>query len=66
MAGKEVDSIFVGMEARVVSLDSVEKVVVVEMVMIMVDFGLEIVKLVDLERREDRGLKWPRDWWMEW
>jgi len=53
MVGKEVDSISVGMEARVVNLDSVEKVVVVEMVMIMVDFGLENVKLVDLERRED-------------
>jgi len=53
MAGKEVDLTFVGMEARVENLDSVEKVVVVEMVMIIVDFDLEIVKLVDLEKMED-------------
>jgi len=55
MAGKEVDSISVGMEARVVSLDSVEMVVVEGMVMITVDFGLEVVKLVDLERMGDIG-----------
>jgi len=53
MAGKEVDLTSVGMEARVENLDSVEKVVVVEMVMIIVDFDMEIVKLVDLEKMED-------------
>jgi len=47
-AGKVVDLASVGMEARVENLDFVEKVfVVVEMAMIVVDFDLEIMELVD-------------------
>jgi hypothetical protein len=54
MAGKVVDLTSVGMEARVENLDSVEKVVVVvEMAMIVVDFDLEVVELVDFEKMED-------------
>jgi len=54
MAGKVVDLSFVGMEARVENLDSVEKVVVVvEMAMKVVDFDLEVVELVDFEKMED-------------
>ena len=53
MAGKVVDLSSVGMEARVENLDSVEKVVVVvEMAMIVVDFDLEVVELVDFEKME--------------
>ena len=53
MAEKEVDLTFVGMEARVENLDSVEKVVVVEMAMIVVGFDLEVVELVGFEKMED-------------
>jgi len=53
MDGREVDLTSVEMEARVENLDSVEKVVVVEMAMIIVDFDSEIVELVDLEKMED-------------
>ena len=54
MAEKEVDLTFV--EARVENLNSVERVVVVvEMAMIVVDFDLEIVELVDFEKMEDIG-----------
>ena len=53
MAGKVIDLSFVGMEARVGNLDSVEKVVVVEMAMKVVDLGLEVVVLVDFEKMED-------------
>jgi len=54
MAGKVVDLSFVGMEARVENLDSIEKVVVVvEMAMKVVDFDLEVVELVDFEKMED-------------
>jgi len=54
MAGKVVDLSSVGMGARVENLDSIEKVVVVmEMVMIVVDFDLEVVELVDSEKMED-------------
>ena len=53
MAEKEVDLTSVGMEARVENLDSVEKVVVVEMAMIVVDFDLEVVELVGFEKMED-------------
>ena len=52
MAEKEVDLTFVGMEARVENLDSIEKVVV-EMVMIVVGFDLEVVELVGFENMED-------------
>ena len=55
MADKEVDLTFVGMEARVENLDSVEKVVVVEMAMIVVDFDLEVVELFYFEKMEDIG-----------
>ena len=53
MAEKEVDLTFVGMEARVENLGSIEKVVVVEMAMIVVDFDLEVVGLVGFEKMED-------------
>ena len=53
MAGKVTDLSFVGMEARVGNLDSVEKVVVVEMVMKVVDSDLEVVELVGFEKMED-------------
>ena len=54
MAEKEVDLTFV--EARAENLNSVERVVVVvEMAMIVVDFDLEIVELVDFEKMEDIG-----------
>ena len=53
MAGMVVDLSFAGMEARVENLDFVEKVVVVEMAMIVVDFDLEVVELVDFEKMED-------------
>ena len=53
MAEKEVDFTFVGMGARVENLDSVEKVVVVEMAMIVVGFDLEVVELVGFEKMED-------------
>jgi len=53
MAGKEVDLTSVEMDARDKKLDSIEKVVVVEMAMIIVDFDSEIVELVDLEKMED-------------
>jgi len=54
MAGKVVDLSSVGMRARVESFDFVEKVVVVvKMVMIVVDFDLEVVELVDSEKMED-------------
>ena len=53
MAEKEVDLTSVGMEARVENLDSVEKVVVVEMAMIVVGFDLEVVELVGFEKMED-------------
>ena len=53
MAEKEVDLTSVGMEARVENLDSVEKVVVVEMAMIVVGFDLEVVELVSFEKMED-------------
>ena len=43
MTELEVDLSFVGMEARVGNLDSIEKVVVVEMVMKVVDSDLEVV-----------------------
>ena len=52
MAGKVVDLIFVGMEARVENFVE-EFVVAVEMVMKVVGFDLEVVELVDLERMED-------------
>ena len=52
MAEKEVDLTFVGMGARVENLDSVEKVVVVEMEMIVVGFDLEVVELVGFEKME--------------
>ena len=56
MAEKEVDLTFVGMEARVENFYSIEKVVVVvEMVMIVVDFDLEVVELVGFENMEDIG-----------
>ena len=48
MAEKEVDLTFVG--PRVENLDSVEKVVVDEMAMIVVGFDLEVVELVGFER----------------
>ena len=51
MAEKKVDLNFVG--ARVENLDSVEKVVVVEMAMIVVGFDLEVVELVGFEKMED-------------
>ena len=53
MAGKVIDLSFVGMEARVGNLDSIEKVVVVEMVMKVVDSDLEVVELVGFEKMED-------------
>ena len=53
MARKVIDLYFVGMEARVGNLDSVEKVVVVEMVMKVVDSDLEVVELVGFEKMED-------------
>ena len=54
MAEKEVDLTSAGMEARVENWDSVEKVVVVvEMVMIVVDFDLEVVELVGFEKMGD-------------
>ena len=53
MAEKEVDLTFVGMGARVENLDSVVKVVVVEMAMIVVGFDLEVVELVGFEKMED-------------
>ena len=53
MAGKVIDFSSVGMEARVENLDSVEKVVVVEMAMIVVGFDLEVVELVGFEMMED-------------
>ena len=51
MAEKEVDLTFVG--ARVENLDSVERVVVDEMAMIVVGFDLEVVELVGFEKMED-------------
>ena len=51
MDEKEVDLTFVG--ARVENLDSVEKVVVDEMAMIVVGFDLEVVELVGFEKMED-------------
>ena len=51
MAEKEVDLTFVG--ARVENLDSVERVVVDEMAMIVVGFDLEVVDFVDFEKMED-------------
>ena len=53
MVGMVVDFSFVGMEARVENLGFVEKVVVVEMAMKVVDFDLEVVELVDFEKMED-------------
>ena len=53
MAEKEVDLTSVGMEEGFENLDSVEKVVVVEMEMIIVDFDLEVVELVGFEKMED-------------
>jgi len=55
MAEKEVDLTFVGMEARVVVVVEMVVVVVEGMVMITMDFGLEVVELVDLERMGDIG-----------
>ena len=51
MAEKEVDLTFI--EARVENLNSVERVVVDEMEMIVVDFDLEVVDFVDFEKMED-------------
>ena len=51
MAEKEVDLTFVG--ERVENLDSVERVVVDEMAMIVVGFDLEVVELVGFEKMED-------------
>ena len=53
MAELEVDLYFVEMEAWVEDLDFVEKVVVVEMAMKVVDFDLEVVEFVDFEKMED-------------
>ena len=53
MAGPVVDLSFVELEARVKDLDFVEKVVVVEMAMKVVDFDLEVVELADFEKMED-------------
>ena len=53
MAGKVIGLSFVGMEARVGNLDSIEKFVVVEMVMKVVDSDLEVVELVGFEKMED-------------
>ena len=53
MAELEVDLSFVDMGAWVEDLDFVEKVVVVEMAMKVVDLGLEVVELVDFEKMED-------------
>ena len=53
MAEKEVDLTSVGMEARVENLGSVEKVVVVEMAMIVVGFDLKVMELVGFEKMED-------------
>ena len=53
MAEKEVDLTFV--EARVENLNSVERVVVDEMAMIVMDFELEVVELVGFEKMEDIG-----------
>ena len=53
MAGKVIDLSFVGMEARVGNLDSVEKVFVVEMVMKVVDSDLEVVEIIGFEKMED-------------
>ena len=52
MAGKVVDLLFVGMEARVENFVE-EFVVVVGMVMKVVDFDLEVVELVGFENMED-------------
>jgi hypothetical protein len=52
MTGKVIAFYFVGMEARVGNLDSIEKVVVVEMVMKVVDSDLEVVELVGFENME--------------
>ena len=51
MAEKEVDLTFVG--ARVENLNSVERVVVDEMEMIVMGFDLEVVELVGFEKMED-------------
>ena len=51
MAEKEVDLTFV--EARVENLNSVERVVVDEMAIIVVGFDLEVVELVGFEKMED-------------
>ena len=53
MAELEVDLSSVGMGAWVKDLYFVEKVVVVEMAMKVVDFCLEVVELVDFEKMED-------------
>ena len=53
MAELEVDLSFVGMGAWVEDLDFVEKVVVVEMAMKVVDLGLEVVELFYFEKMED-------------
>ena len=53
MAGLVVDLSFVEMEARVEDLDLVEKVVVVEMAMKVVNFDLEVVEFVYFEKMED-------------
>ena len=53
MAELEVDLSSVGMGAWVEDLYFVEKVVVVEMTMKVVDLGLEVVELVDFENMED-------------
>ncbi len=53
MAERVVDLSFVEMEAWVEDLDFVEKVVVVEMAMKVVDFDLEVVEFVDFEKMED-------------
>ena len=53
MAGLVVDLSLVEMEARVENLDFVEKVVVVEIVMKVVGFELEVMNfLFDFERYE--------------
>ena len=51
MVEKEVDLTFV--EARVENLNSVERVVVDEMAMIVMGFDLEVVELVGFEKMED-------------
>lgn len=53
MARMVVDLSFVRIETRVENLDFVEKVVVVEMAMKVVDSDLEVVELVDFEKMED-------------